>query len=735
MSRSKKWQAVSAAALICVLSSSVEAQTAHEKAAAVVSQMTTAEKLQMVKGYFPAFEKNPAPDAIISAGYVPGIPRLGLPALKESDAGMGVANLLNKRTDDVATSLPSGLAVGATWDPELAFAGGAMIGSEARAKGFNVLLAGGANLVRDPRNGRNFEYPGEDPLLVGVIAGNAIKGVQSNNILSTIKHYAINDQETGRNVLNATIDEASARESDLLAFELAIEIGQPASVMCGYNKINGDYACENDFLLNRVLKTDWGYKGWVMSDWGSVHSSAKAANSGLDHQSAFKLDKKPWFDAPLQEALASGEVTPARLDDMALRVVESFFETGLIERPVPTSPETIDYAANAQISQRAAEGGIVLLRNANNLLPLDLAGKKVAIIGGHADIGVLSGGGSSQVRPVGGPALELTPPGPVGAFARITYFPSSPLKELQARFPTASISFVSGESVPEAVTLAKASDIVIFFADQWTAESEDVPTMNLPRNQDELISAISGANKHVVVVLETGGPVALPWNQKVSGIVAAWYPGSNGGRAITRVLAGDVDASGRLPVSFLQSVEQTPRVAIPGLVEKKNSKGVITYGLDYSLKSFDVDYNIEGSDVGYRWLERQKQKPLYAFGHGLSYTRFAYSGLSTDGLNVRFKVRNAGKRAGIDTPQIYVDVKGRDGRTIRRLAGWQKVPLKAGESRTIELTIDPRVIANYDVSSQQWDLNGGNYKIYLSTSSDKPVVVGSTTLPALRIKP
>lgn len=696
------------------------AQSIDQRASKLVDQMTMDEQLELVKGVFPAFEKNVPPDAIIGAGYIPGNARLGIPALKESDAGMGVANLLNKRTNDVATSLPSGLAVAASWDPMIAYAGGQMIGSEARAKGFNVLLAGAVNLVRDPRTGRNFEYAGEDPLLAGVIAGNVISGVQSNHIISTVKHYALNDQETGRNVLNAKIDEASFRESDLLAFELAIETGHPGAVMCGYNRINGDYACENAFLLNHVLKHDWKYSGWVMSDWGAVHSTVKSAMAGLDQQSAFHLDPKPFFAAPLKSAISAGDVPAARLRDMNLRIVHSMIASGLMDDPQASQGQPIDYTADGIVSQRAAEAGMVLLKNEHNILPLNLNGKSVAVIGGHADVGVLSGGGSSQVRPVGGPALEIVPPGAAAAFARITYFPSSPLKSLKNRFASAKFTFVSGENTASAMAAAKSSDVVIVFATQWETESQDLADIHLPSGQDALIAALAKANNQVVVVLETGGPVAMPWRDNVAGIIEAWYPGSNGGQAITRVLAGDVDAQGRLPVTFADDVKQLPRPTIPGLVEKTNSKGIVTYGLDYSLKTFDVDYTIEGSNVGYRWFEHQGIKPLYPFGYGLSYGQTAYSDLKAEaGANLvaTFRVRNTGVRPVVDTPQLYADVTGRDGRSVRRLVGWSRVSLAPGQVQDVTIKIDPRTLANFDVAAQQWHVKAGNYRLILGKSS------------------
>ena len=716
--------------VLCLLAQAApgQAQTdnVEARATAIVAQMTLDEQMSLLKSTLGALaQKKKLPDAIIGAGYIPGIERVGMPSLRESDAGMGVANMFNQRPNDVATSLPSGLAVAATWDTRLAYQGGAMIGSEARAKGFNVLLAGGANLVRDGRNGRNFEYAGEDPLLAGTIAGHAIAGVQSNHIMSTVKHFAVNDQETGRNVLNAKIGEAALRESDLLAFQIAIEIGKPATVMCAYNRVNGDYACENEFLLNRVLKGDWKYPGWVQSDWGAVHSTEKAALAGLDHQSGFILDKKPYFGDLLKNAVASGGVPAERIRDMALRIVRSAVATGLLDHPVAPAGQAIDYAANEAVSERAAAAGIVLLKNTGDLLPIANRVKSIAVIGAHADVGVLSGGGSSQVRPVGGPVLELKPAGKAAAFARITYLPSSPLKALQQRFPKARIAYASGDDIGAAVDLARGAELAVVFADQWTTETEDVASLALPGKQNDLIDAVAAANRRTVVVLETGGPVSMPWKDKVGAIVEAWYPGSAGGKAIASVLAGDVDASGRLPVTFPASEDQLPRPTIPGMAANTNAKGEVTYGLMSGLKEFDVDYDIEGSDVGYRWSQRRQIEPMFPFGFGLSYTRFSYEkpGFGgADGLTLTFTVRNVGRRAGIDTPQVYATIPTRDGKDIARLAGWARVSLKPGEARTVTIRLEPRVLANFDTAAQAWNIAEGTYKVAIARSATDPVV-------------
>lgn len=403
-----------------------------ERARLLEREMTMDERLSLVHSPmaldFGPFKK-PA-GAIPAAGYVAGIARLGMPSLQESDASLGVTNPANSRPGDTATALPSGLALAATWDPRLARAAGAAIGREAHAKGFNVLLAGGANLTRDPRGGRNFEYLGEDPLLAGVMAGESVAGIQGAHVVSTIKHFALNAYETSRNTHNVVIGEAPMRESDLLAFQLAIERGRPGSLMCAYNKVNAAYACESEALLGKVLKGDWGYPGWVMSDWGAVH--ALDAVKVLDHQSGEQLDKEVYFGEPLKKALAAGQVAPGRVSDMVRRMLRSMFANGLFEHPAGGGQ--IDYAAHGQLARRAAAEGMVLLRNENGMLPLRADVKRIAVIGGNASVGVLSGAGSSQVTPHGEPPVVHKMDGttPFDAlFRRATWFAPGPLAAIR----------------------------------------------------------------------------------------------------------------------------------------------------------------------------------------------------------------------------------------------------------------------------------------------------------------
>lgn len=391
-----------------------------QRAALLLTQMTDDEKFQMLRSYFGlGTDKIPKPEgALGSAGYVPGIARLGIPAQQLADAGVGVTNPGGIRKGDFATAMPSGPSTASSWNPQLAYAGGKTMGRESWQQGFNVLLAGSVNLQRDPRNGRNFEYAGEDPLLAGVMVGESIRGVQSEHVLSTMKHFALNDMETRRNFHSAQIGEQAMHESDLLAFEIALKIGDPASVMCSYNKINGIYGCEHDYLLNQVLKQEWKYPGYVMSDWGGVHSGSKAALAGLDQQSAGEVfDAAVFFDAPLRMAVGAGVVPRARFDDMVTRILRSLFAHGAFDHPTQRQP--IDGKAGQRAAQRVAEEGSVLLRNEQATLPLSKDVRRIAVIGGYADKGVMSGGGSSRVDYTinGGNAVPgLTPttwPGPV----------------------------------------------------------------------------------------------------------------------------------------------------------------------------------------------------------------------------------------------------------------------------------------------------------------------------------
>lgn len=704
------------------------------RATALARAMTLDEKITLLHGHAPQLMHDRPADLIWASGYVAGVPRLGVPALRETDAGLGVTDPFVKRKDEGATVLPSGLAQAATWNPELAREGGAVIGAEAHAKGFNVVLAGGIDLVRDPRNGRNFEYAGEDPMLAGVMVGSEVAGIQSNGVVSTVKHYAFNDQETGRVVADVEIDEASARESDLLAFELALEQGDPGSVMCAYNKYGGLYACESRPLLHDILKHDWHFPGFVMSDWGATHSTEAAALAGLDQEDGEEFDGHAYFADGLKRAVLAGRVPRARLERMVHRILRSLFAKGAFDHPAAPAP--IDFAAHGDVSQRVAEEAITLLKNANGRLPLAPTLAHVALIGGHADLGVLGGGGgSSEVTPPGGAALKILHP-EADFEVYESYLGTPPVTAIAKRLAPGAVAFETGEDIDKAVAAAKAADVAIVFATQWTSESIDAPDLSLPNHQDDLIAAVAAANPHTIVVLETGGPVLMPWLDQVEGVVEAWYPGLRGGEAIARALFGEVDFSGRLPVTFPASEAQLPRPLLPGYAELVQARK-LSGNPHLGSEPFTINY-FEGANVGYRWFESAQRTPLFPFGFGLSYTSFSYANFQLEGgstLTVSFDVTNTGARAGADTPQVYAAHDLGDKMTIRHLVGWKKVFLKPGETAHVSVTADPRLIAHFDPTLHAWRVAAGNYKAMVGRFAGDVQLSGETQLSASQLKP
>jgi beta-glucosidase len=703
---------------------------AIERAQLALDQMTDEEKLSLVHGVLGApwgGEAKPN-DAIGSAGYVAGVPRLGIPALQETDAELGIANPGNIRRGETATAMPSDLALASSWDLALAQQQGEAVGAEARAKGFNVLLGGAANLIRDPRGGRNFEYFSEDPLLTGLMAGAMTDGVQSRHIISTVKHFALNAQEIDRVVLDARIDPAAARESDLLAFEIAIERGRPGSVMCAYNQINGVYSCENEWLLSQVLKGDWRYSGFVMSDWGAVHSTVRSALAGLDQESGDQLDTQNFFADGLPRAIAAGEVPPARLDDMARRILTSIFACGLIDDRSAAEPS--DVAASGQTALTIEREGAVLLRN-EGLLPLSVETRRLVVIGAHADLGVPSGGGSSQVVPRGGVAFKQL----IGRNRAMIFDPAPPLEAIRRQFPRADVVYDDG-SVPErAAKAATGADAVIVFVDQWMTETADAPDLRLPDGQDRLVEAVARANPRTAVVLETGGPILMPWIDKTGAVLEAWYAGQRGGDAIAEILSGTVNPSGHLPVTFPESEIQLPHPKVQG-DPSGAPVGPVGRGGHYGA-TFTAVYD-EGAAVGYKWFHERGDRPLFPFGLGLSYTAFALNGLAVSvngaAVTASVSVRNSGDRAGAATPQFYVS--GPEGANIPlRLAGWSRIDLAPGETRRATASIDLRILATFDEGARRWRIKPGEYRLTAGFDAERRELGASFTLDAADLPP
>lgn len=723
-----------AGACIVPATTALAQDDARARAEATEAKMTDDERVALTLGHLTSSMPGrpaPPPEARPGAGYIPGIPRLGVPALYETDASLGVT-WINGGRGNGGTQLPSGTAQGATFDPVLIERGGRMIGAEARAKGFNVMLAGGINLMRDPRNGRTFEYLSEDPLLAGLLGGAAVRGIQSNNVISTLKHFAINPQETGRAFMNTVIAEDALRESDLLAFEIAIEEGDPGSIMCAYNATNGAQSCGNHFLLTEVLRQDWDYQGFTMSDWGAV-DAVDYALAGLDQQSGAAIDPQPFFGAPLKALAQSDPNYGNRLGEMARRILWAIYDNGLDRHPAAMGE--IDAAANSDVALQVAREGIVLLANDDGILPLGADVKRIAVIGGHADAGTMVGGGSSRVLGDDGPSFT-TPfvsdgTGPF-AFMLDQYFNRSvPLAAIRAAAPDATVRFRNGDYASEAALAASQADVAIVFATQYQTEGYDVPDLSLPDGQDALIAAVAAANPNTIVVLQTGGPVTMPWKDKVKAVVEAWYPGARGGEAIADVLFGKVNPSGRLPITFPQSEAQLPRPVLDGLDSvEPNFVGVGAPG-----QKLDVDYNVEGSDLGYRWYAREGKTPLFPFGHGLTYTSFAHEGLTVarngGNLVARFTVRNTGQRAGADVPQIYLADAA--GKPMRRLAGFAKVALAPGEVRQVEVPLEWRTVAEWQ--DDGWTVAAGHYRFVLAADALADGPTATVELPRRRFGP
>jgi beta-glucosidase len=692
-----------------------------ERAELLLKEMTLDEKITIVHGGGRGFggpQTPAAPGPAVSnggAGFTQSVPRLGIPAVQMADAAVGVTR--GAATSRYSTGLPNTVSAASSWDLNLACEYGGLIGQELRDQGYTMSLGGGLNLMREPRNGRLFEYAGEDPILAGKLVGRQMKCLQAKGIIGDIKHYALNDQETGRNIGNVILDKRSMRETDLLAFEIGIKEGDIQAVMCSYNKINGDWACENDYLLNDVLKKAIGFKGFVLSDWGGTHSTTKAALAGLD----MEQPGSTYFGDAFKQAIAKGEIPMSRLDDMVKRILRAQFATGQFD--LNTQRKVVDVFKGLEVAQKVAERGTVLLKNANSQLPLNKSLKSIAIIGSHADVGVLSGGGSGQVDPPGGNAVPPPPiqdAGPMAGFGRVMWFPSSPMKAILAKVRGAKVQFDEGSDPAKAAALAKSSDVAIVFVSQHTSEGRDFD-LTLPDGQDKLVEAVSAANPKTIVVLETGGPVNMPWADRVSAILSAWYPGIRGGEAIANILFGDVNPSGKTVLSFARNEADWPYAKPFGPAEATSAApqgGNPVFGRN--LPPFDVPYTKEGLKVGYKWFDAEDKVPLFPFGHGLSYTTFAYSALKvTPGKDtqVTFTVKNIGARAGIEIAQVYASLPAGTQEPPKRLVAWEAVELKAGESKTVTVTIPSLYVAMFDVTRDDWQVAPGDYNFMVGGSS------------------
>ena len=658
-----------------------------------------------------------AADGNSGSGYVPGFPEYDLPGIQMDDSAYGVA--YSAGSGRYSTALPADIALAASWDTAAAQQYGALIGHELRDQGYNMTLGGGVNLTREPRDGRTFEYLGEDPVLAGTMVGNLIEGVQSTHVIGHIKHYAVNDQESGRHAVSSEIGERAARETDLLAFELGIEIGHPGAIMCSYNRINGAYGCENDFLLHTVLKGDWKYPGFVVSDWLATHSTVHASHAGLDNEEPGNT----FYGAALKQAVLAGTVSQAELDDHVHRILRSMYAAGIVDDPPKKNVPAV--FAHAAIAREMEQKSIVLLRNENHILPLDpQRAQTIAIIGRNADKGMISGGGSAQVDPAGGNAIGEIPEKEKKAdWQKATWFPDSPLAAVQAGAARAKVVFNDGSDVNAAANDARSADVVLLYAYQWQAEGVDLPGLALPDQQNALIAAVAKANPRTIVVLETGGPVLMPWVRDVAGIVETWYSGTMGASAIADVLFGAVDPSGKLPVTFPLADQDLPHPTLvmppPASQEDWTDSDKMSRKLLAGLPPFSVHYD-EGLKVGYKWYDAEKKAVLFPFGFGLSYTSFAYSKLTVadaDDLTLTFTLRNTGARAGEEIAQVYASMPASTGEPPKRLIGWVKVPLEAGEEKLETVHIPRQRLAVWDEAHHQWTVAPGSYMLQVGPNS------------------
>jgi beta-glucosidase len=706
-----------------------------QRADLLESQMTVADKVQLVTG-----------DGVCEQGadgFVLGQPSLGIPNLNLTGGGQGVDNLCSasRQSDFSDTLLPAPIAMSASWDPQVAYADGELIGRETRDEGINVSIGGDVNLARDPRNGRTYEAEGEDPLLAGTMAGWQLRGTQSQHVIATIKHFAENNEEVYRHGQNSIVDERTMRELELRAFETGIKTSDAGAVMCSYNNVNGVPACQDHYLLTDVLKRDWGFRGWVMTDWWACGPldfdtirDAGSVSAGLNNQCTTQeaaiagLDQEQpnanVFGPALAAEVAQGAVPIERLNDMVHRILRTMFKFGLFDDPPVVEP--LDIAAGAAESQRLEEQSAVLLKNTADLLPLDPSRPlKLAVIGASANTAPPQGAGSAAVAP----ALTDTP-----------------LQGISAVAPNAAVQYVDGSDAAAAAAAAQSADVAIVYGRDCESEDQDRANLALeplsysscpgnpnvsiptPPPADDVISAVAKANPRTVVVLMTGGPATMPWVSDVPGVLEAWYPGEYGGHAIARLLFGQVNPSGRLPVTFPVSEADLPTAASTDIWPGTSASS----------------FYREGLDLGYRWYDDKGIAPLFPFGFGLTYGgHFNYSGLKispgsvpvpstpTNGhllTTVSFAVRNAGTRAATEVPQVYVGFPAAVGEPPKRLVGWGRRQIAPGHTASFSTTIDDRALAYWNVDRHDWVVAPGPYPICVGASSRGLRLVGTLRL-------
>jgi beta-glucosidase len=707
---------------------------------ALIQKMTLEEKVHMIHA-----------NSAFAAG---GIKRLGIPEIMTSDGPHGVRPEQGrdwkgvKDANDAGTYMPTNNTLASTWNPELGYAFGKVLGSEANARGKDVILGPGINIMRAPLNGRNFEYLSEDPFLVSKMVVGYIEGVQSQGVSACVKHYAANNQETHREDIDVNMSERALREIYLPGFKAAVQQGGVNTLMGSYNKFRGQFATENHYLMTDILKNEWGFKGLVMSDWGSVHNTMDALRNGTDLEMGTDLvlnsngvdqsaasastaaptpsktvfDRFYLADAALDAVKKDPTLVPL-LDDKVRRILRVMYATSMMDgaKRQPGAYNTKEHQATAL---KVAEEGIVLLKNDGNILPLKKTVKTIAVIGENATRPNSLGGGSGQVKAKYEISALQGLKNELGNTATITYAQGYKIARDQKADP---------KMIAEAVAAAKAADVVVYVGGsihgydytKWSdnaydAEGVDKPDMNMPFGQDELVKAVLAANPNTVVVLYGGGPIDVSaWAGQAKGIVEAWYPGMEGGNALAHILFGDVNPSGKLPVTFPVKLEDSPAMKLGEYPSTPGNPLKQTYKEDIF--------------VGYRYFDTYKVAPQFAFGHGLSYTTFKYDNLSvtpgSKSATVKLRVTNSGKTAGAEVVQVYVkDEQASVKRPEKELKGFQKVFLQPGESKTVTLTLDAGAFQYYDEAKKQWVLEPGKFDVLVGSSSRDIRLTGNVTL-------
>ena len=653
-----------------------------ERAELLVKQMTLDEKISQI--HMRDVKDHPRE--------VAPVPRLGIPTFKITNGPLGAGPGDTKPTLP-ATALPAELALGASWDPALAAEFGRLAAAEVEDHGDDLIEGPGLNITRVPQNGRNFEYFGEDPFLSGQMGIAEVRAIQQQGVIAEIKHYAANNQETNRKTINEVIDERTLREIYLPAFETVVKEADPGAVMAAYPSVNGAFCSESIHLLQDILRDDWGFKGFVQSDYTGTRNAVRCARAGLD------LAMQPvHYSDEMKKAIADGQVAESELDAMLVRRFAQMYRFGLFDHPHP--PQPIPAEKDGAVARAIAEQCAVLLKNRDGTLPLNAnAIHSIALIGPYAGAAKTGGGGSSAVKPL------------------YTVTPLDGLKRhVGASIP---VTYNDGANPDTAAAIAKSADVAIVMVGNKDSEGKDRPNLSLPDKQDALIAAVAAANPKTIVILKTGGPVLMPWLDQVPGVLEVWYPGEEDGNVVADLLFGDANPSGKLPMTFPKAETDVP-ASTPEQYPGVNGNAV------YSEKL----------EVGYRWYDAHNAAPLFPFGFGLSYTTFALgnfsvSPVSADGtVGVSVEVTNTGRRAGAEVVQVYVGAPSGAGEPPKQLKGFDKVKLEPGETRRVNFMLDQRAFSIWDTKAGRWMVAPGKHEILAGTSSRDLPLHASVTIPA-----